>query len=357
MNHPRFAGAVVLALFLVAAASAADLQQPASWSTDAASLDGVDTRAYAALDLRRIAGEDAFNEAAGKPPRFAIANEVAITPTSGGSWMQRGDTSIWRLRVTGDGAASFNFGFTRYRLPPGAKLFVHAADRSQSAGPYTDTHNNVHDQLWTPIIASDDVVIELDVPTAQRNSVVLELTRINQGYRGFGTQSKDYLQPGLDLPGDGKACRSGNNTLSGACNTDVTCLASGDPWNDPRRAVGAYSRSGVDACTGSLVNNTAHDRRMFFMTATHCGVTAATAPSMVVYWNYESPTCRRPGSSASGVVVPRDPNITNTGATFRAATINPFGSGGLARSHPRQRQRVSSGGSRNTCLVCDAGQT
>lgn len=298
--------------------------QPASWSKATDSLDGIATKSYEALDLTKIAEDDGFNEAAGKPPRFAIPKVVAISPLNGGTWEQHGDTSIWRLRVTGEQTASFNFAFTRYRLPEGAQLFVYPADRSQAVGPYSDVHNNAAEQLWTPIVASSDVVIELDVPTAKRSSVVLELTRINQGYRGFGTLVKGYQQTVLDLPGEGKACKSGDSPNSGSCNTDVTCLSSGDPWNLPRRAVGAYSVNGSDACTGSLVNNTANDRRMLFMTATHCGVTTGTAPSVVAYWNYESPTCRRPGSAASGVVVARDPNISSTGATFRAATPNPF---------------------------------
>jgi hypothetical protein len=107
-------------------------------------------------------------------------------------------------------------------------------------------------------------------------------------------------------------------------------LSAGDPWNGPRRAVGAYTRGGTDTCTGSLVNNTANDRRMLFATATHCGITTnAIAQSVVVYWNYESPTCRTPGSAASGQALPKptDPvNITN-GFAFIAATPSPFGGG------------------------------
>ncbi|MEO8011560.1 MAG: hypothetical protein ABI650_07960, partial [Dokdonella sp.] len=318
--------ALVLACMSVAA-FAADPQQPASWSRSTSDADSIQTRAYESLDLVQLAEDDAFNEAAGKPPRFAIANDVLVTPYNGGTWTEVGDLSIWQFRVTGKETASFNFGFTRYRLPAGAELFIYAADRSSSAGPYTDFHNNEHDQLWTPIIASADVVVELNVPTARRGQVVLELTKVNQGYRGFGTAVKGYATLDLDLPGEGKQCKD-DNGRSGSCNTDTTCLTPGDPWNLPRRAVGAYTIGGTDTCTGSLVNNTNNDRKMLFMTATHCGVTTASAPSMVVYWNYESPTCRRPGSSASGIPVPR-PNTTSTGATFRAATINPFGGGGF----------------------------
>lgn len=47
---------------------------------------------------------------------------------------------------------------------------------------------------------------------------------------------------------------------------------------------------------------------------------------MVVYWNYESPTCRVPGSAASGTPIAR-PTTTSQGLAFVAATNSPWGSG------------------------------
>ncbi|HET9031992.1 MAG TPA: fibronectin type III domain-containing protein [Dokdonella sp.] len=43
-----------------------------------------------------------------------------------------------------------------------------------------------------------------------------------------------------------------------------------------------------------------------------------------MYWNYEWPTCRTPGSSASGQVGTPNPAMASSGATFVAATPNPF---------------------------------
>jgi hypothetical protein len=40
-----------------------------------------------------------------------------------------------------------------------------------------------------------------------------------------------------------------------------------------------------------MVNNTAQDQTPYFMTANHCGINSGTAASLVVYWNYKSPTC------------------------------------------------------------------
>ena len=44
-------------------------------------------------------------------------------------------------------------------------------------------------------------------------------------------------------------------------------------------------------CTGQLVNNTANDNKPLFLTAQHCIEAEQEAPSVVAYWNYQSPAC------------------------------------------------------------------
>jgi len=43
-----------------------------------------------------------------------------------------------------------------------------------------------------------------------------------------------------------------------------------------------------------MVNNTANDKTPFFMTANHCRINASSAPSLVVYWNYQTSKCKGP---------------------------------------------------------------
>lgn len=324
MSHKRTTrvAALLIAASTTGLAVAAGVS-PASFSTQVQSVDQVVTVRYGALDLQTIAEEDALREASGQPMRFAIAHDSAVDARSGGSWETKGGQSIWRYRVQAADAASLNFGFTQFRLPPSAQVFIYASkDHSQLAGPYSAATHNALGQLWTPIIAASDVVIELDVASGERDQVELVLGKINQGYRGFGTMSKGYAQPKLNLTGEGKSACSPDAIRSGSCNMDVACLDPSDPWNNPRRSVGAYTISGTDTCTGSLVNNTANDRSMLFMTASHCNVVANPA-GIVVYWNYESPTCRLPGSGASGTPVAR-PTTTSSGSTFLGRTRNPF---------------------------------
>src|SRR5262245_45720797 len=82
----------------------------------------------APLDLAAIVDEDVAREARGEAPRFAIAERVDITPQTHGTWESLpGGQRLWRLRVIGrEGTTSLNFGFTRYHLPAGARLFVYA---------------------------------------------------------------------------------------------------------------------------------------------------------------------------------------------------------------------------------------
>lgn len=89
------------------------------------------------------------------------------------------------------------------------------------------------------VVLSENVVIEVTLPTAARDELRLELTSINVGYRGFG---KEVLKG------------------SGLCNIDVAC-PEGDPWRDEIASVAVISRGGTRICSGFLVNNSAQDQR------------------------------------------------------------------------------------------------
>jgi len=319
--------AAIAAAFVMSSAIAAE-RMPLSWNAQLKSADEIAATSLGKLDFTRIAEEDAARAVAGQPHRFAIKQQTAVDVHAGGTWERRGDRSIWRYRVKSASAASLNFGFSTYQLPPSASLYFYDAKRKQVVGPY-GANKNKHGVFYSPIVPSNDVIVELDVATAEKNQVRLVLGSINQGYRGLGGGAglKDYRQPDLGQPKLGKAACSPNEVLSGRCQMDVACLDADDPWNKPRRSVAALTLDGSDDCTGSLVNNTAGDRRMLLITADHCGLTQSSSATVVAYWNYEWPTCRTPGSTQSGQSQPPDSNMSSSGATFLAATRNPFFSG------------------------------
>jgi hypothetical protein len=180
-------------------------------------------------------------------------------------------------------------------MPPNASLFIYSADHNEVLGAFTEKDNEQHGQLWTPLIHSDDIVVELTIPTSQLDQLQLELGSINHGYRGLKPPHKDK---GI---GD-----------SGLCNVNVAC-PEGAPWSDQIRSVAMVTYGGSAQCTGVLLNNTAKDCKPYFLTAYHCGIDVGVAPTIVVYWKYEASTC-------GGTTGPL--SNTQTGAIFRSGHIN-----------------------------------
>ena len=290
-------GVLVGCLGLVASAEAS---VPTARQEVVADIEQVDSVSLLAPDTGWLAIDDEAREQAGEPPRYALVNDVAIRPESHGTWEEiSGDRMLWRLRIQSPGSKSINLGFFRFFMPPGGQLMVYPAhDSLDTRGPFTDADNEEHGQLWVPLVRADDIVVEVTLPTARRGELDLLLGAINLGYRGFGTLAPE----------------------SGSCNLDVACLPADDPWRDQMRSVANISTGGSTFCSGSLINDTSNDHKMYFMTANHCGINAGNAASLVAFWNYENSFCRTPGSAQSGQ--PGDGQLTefHTGAFFRAAS-------------------------------------
>lgn len=224
------------------------------------------------VDRVAVALDDRARESAGLPYRFALPHGVSVTPETAGVWEATdGGELVWRVGIRSVGATSLNLAFTRYHLPPGARLFFYAPDMSRWLRPYDASDNADHGELWTPVLLTDALVVELDVPAGVAERVQLNLGSINVGYRGFGTDDSGPM-------------------LSGSCNVDVVCPIA-DPWRKEIPSVARITIGGFTLCTGFMVNNTAADQKPLFMTANHCGLNASNAGSLVAYWNYETSVC------------------------------------------------------------------
>lgn len=252
------------------------------------------------VDNQTLLEEELARRGPGIAPRFAETFSVDVRPETHGHWERLpGGESVWRLRIRSADAHSLNLGFTEYYMPPGGSLILYAPDQRQVMGPFTPADNEAHQQLWTPVLDGDELVVEVRVPNARRDELQLNLTSINHDFLGF------------------------NSVASGSCNLDVICgeedgWAIVDLYRDIIQSVGVYGFNGNTFCTGFLVNNARQDCRPYFMVAYHCGVNAGNAPSMVVYWNYQNSTCRQPNSPASGGPGDGQLNDFNSGATYRS---------------------------------------
>lgn len=258
------------------------------------------------VDFAKLRAEDAAQGRAGQALRYGVAFDFDNVRFMNGE-VTHGEVltlddgrKLWRWAALAPDATSLDFGFSRFHLPRGAELYVYAPDLKIVRGPYTDNDNEKHGQLWTPVVPGEAAVVELVAPAELWPYVELELTRVNYGYLEFWKRG---------------------STKAESCNLDAVCPEA-DPWRDQVRAVAAYgfgSGAFPRFCTGQLVNNTANDGRPLFLSANHCEIGANDAPSVVIYWNYESAQCRTIDTPANGQIIDPSIALTQTGSTLIAS--------------------------------------
>jgi lysyl endopeptidase len=269
---------------------------------------------FAPLDINSLHEQEVAREVKGEAPRFAIPHDMNFNSLTDKSfWSYESNRLVWRHRVHAPNAVSLNFGFTKFFLPPTARISIYANDFSSSIRDFTAEDNNVDRELWTPVIYSDDVTVELSVAPEELGEVQLTLGRIGQGFRTFSQPTK----------------------RAGACNIDVACTE-GDDWRNEIDSVAVISRGGSTFCTGFMVNNTKNDRTPYFMTAHHCGITSSNAASLVTYWNFQRSSCRGPNA-------PRSQQF-NTGSQFLSASRRSDFTLVRLNQAPRQNWNVSYAG-------------
>jgi hypothetical protein len=226
------------------------------------------------------------------PRRYAVARPVTITPTLQGTWEPVTNGRVWRVRIDCAGATDINLGFSRFWLPEGATLYVRAESENYFQGPFTAQDNKPHGQLWTPVVPGGAAMVELFVPTEATQEPQIVLTQVGGGYRDMFHR------------------KDGGTPKAGSCNIDVVCPQAAS-WSNEIRSVAWYSISGVALCSGTLIADAAQDFRNFFLTANHCGLNGGNAPSVTVYWNFQSPSCGQHGGGSLAQ--------NQSGAVFRAS--------------------------------------
>ncbi len=261
------------------------------------------------LNAEKALAEDA-NADKGSPLRYAIMHKVAVNALASdkyaiGRWTDvDAEYVLWRARIDAPGAVSIDLALKPFHLPEGAEVWLTDAKAQVLRGPYTAADNPKSREFWTPYVPGDIAYLEVLVPKARRDELELQIHSVQQAYRHIESGTSPFAK-------------------SGTCNVDSVC-PQGDNHRSQINAVGRYSING-GLCTGQLINNTAQDRKRYFISASHCfndqtGVgDQSAANTIVVYWKYESPTCRAVGSSGNGSVVPVSVSITQTGgATLRS---------------------------------------
>lgn len=236
----------------------------------------------------------------GTENRFAEKIDVHISPHREGTWNYSNDNATWTLDLQSRNALSINLGFSLFHLPDHTQLTIESLITHKIYGPFTPADNEVHNQLWTPIIPGDEIRLKITTTIAEKDNIQLLLTHVNHGFVDFSRNGK--LSP---------------------CHVDVACGAKdGFPINDEFRdqinAVGVISIDGERFCSGVLLNNARRDETPYFLSAAHCNIDAEKAPSVVVYWNYQNSECRNIEGDDNISQGNGNLDIYNTGTIVRA---------------------------------------
>jgi len=245
------------------------------------------------VNIEQLRAEDAINDHYKDIPwRFGENIDVNYTLLNSGVWdvFPKGDR-IWRLGIISAGALTINLTFSKYHLPPGAKLFVYNTGKTDIIGAFTDFNNQEDGVFATTLISGDQIVIEYYEPVNPEFPGELDLTRVTHGYRNAFDYARSF-------------------GTSGACENNVNCPEA-IGWENQVRSVCMLVSGGNGFCTGAVVNNTSQNGVPYVLTANHC----YSNPSSWVFWfNWQSPTCANPGSSP--------PYNSISGATLKARYVD-----------------------------------
>jgi lysyl endopeptidase len=256
-----------------------------------------------ALAARKVKPRNQFAEATPVVflPRFDGTREIATVDGV--------DYAVYRVRLYSPGALSLNLGFSRYHMPVGGSLHIYSANGDKEIRAFTDEDNEEHGQLWTPLLETDEVVVEADVPLDSVDALELELSRVNHAFKRAEADEAPYSFEKAGTP---------DTHVSQSCNIDVVC-PEGNPWRKQTNSVAVLTYDGTKACSGAAINSVPANNRPFFLTANHCQVTTALAPTVVAYWNFQNSVCRPANSTQSGEPGNGTFNDFNSGAYLRAA--------------------------------------
>ncbi|MCU0323602.1 MAG: serine protease, partial [Chitinophagaceae bacterium] len=252
-----------------------------SWQSNIASI------ATPTLNMATVNADDIADSIANQPPRFGFPHNVSYNLTNSGTWktLPTGE-KLWQLKIVCPSSKSINFVFSQYHLPPYATLHIYNPISGKTIGGFTDKNNKGTftnpKKLTTGLVYGDNVILELRLPANQQSNTKLQIGSIVHGYRYIYFTQNQF-----------KALGS-----SGSCNVNINC-PEGSTKQNTKRGVSMILVNGFRACTGSLINNTSNDRKLYFLTAHHClsgrdAISNPDASDWAFAWEYEAPNCINP---------------------------------------------------------------
>lgn len=200
--------------------------------------------------------------------RFGIEIVCTLGLDSFEKKVQADGGMLYNLRIAVSGAKSINLNFGEFAVKPGTQMWVYSADRQYKMGAFTYRNMNRHENFAILPMATNDLIIEILEPLDNVGSSRVRLSGVVAGYKDWKGEKAGFGQ-------------------SGSCNININC-PQGMGWENQRQAtLMLLTSNNTRKCTGTLINNTAHDGTPYVITARHCN----TATNAIFMFNYQSADC------------------------------------------------------------------
>lgn len=201
---------------------------------------------------------------------------------------------VWQIILESPQSTAMGIVLEEVSLAGNARIFAYTEDMQYVAGPYTAADNNPWNIITLPVLPASRVVLEYQESFARGKELQVQESwfRIAEIIHVF--------QGGWETP-DARSLGSAQE-----CHININC-PEGEPWRRQQRGVARMlmrttdpedNSVGYSWCSGSLINNTAHDGKPYFLTAAHCGDKANTTDKLYwqFYFNFERPDCENKGT-------------------------------------------------------------
>lgn len=205
--------------------------------------------------------------------KFAHTFYTDFSPENAGiNFTTNNGIRTWKLGIRSNGAYSIGLIFDRFDLPESGRMYLYNSDRSVILGPFTHKNKSTSKEFISAPILGDEIVVEYQQPSDETRHPSLHLSEVKHDYLGITNRSSPRF-----------------NSINLPCIPDVSCESALDTI---KRSICLLIINGDTYCTGTFVNNTANDGKIYLLTASHClNYNAENGSRVVAFLNYESPHC------------------------------------------------------------------
>ena len=204
---------------------------------------------------------------------FAYPFYVSLDVKKEASTWIAGDSIHYALIIVSPGAYSLNVIFNDFFLPQGSQLLFFNANKQEREIALRNP-NFTSTIFAGPLITGDTMILHIQEPLENSLQSRFVIGQISHGFKDIGVNSSQ---------------------LRASCHININCPEA-EAWKIQKQSVCRLMISGKRYCTGTLVNNTAHNGEPYVLTANHCVSTKSDALGTIFYFKYEYADCSGEGS-------------------------------------------------------------